>query len=162
MWRMHNEHFMPVSKALLYLQHELFGMNNFPYQAVNVGIHAINAALMYAMAEELTCLPVPRVFGGLFFSSQGSIGKSRCGNPGQQTTLALLFILMSLVIGSRYLRQGTTFLLTCTLLTALLASWSMGFGLLVIPLLAAQALVSRVMHQSSRPRAVKKWDDQQP
>jgi hypothetical protein len=51
MWRMHNEHFMPVSKALLYLQYQLFGMNNFPYQAVNVGIHAINAALSMPWPE---------------------------------------------------------------------------------------------------------------
>jgi hypothetical protein len=153
MWRMHNEHFMPVSKVLLYVQYQLFGMNNFPYQAVNIGIHAMNAVLLYVVAGELTCFPVPRVFGALFFAFSGVYWEISMWEAGQQTTLALLFVLMSLVIGSRYLRHGTASFLACTMLTALLASWSMGFGLLVIPLLAVQALVSHVLHRSSTERA---------
>src|SRR5580704_10951555 len=61
MWRMHNEHFMPLSKAVLYLQYTLFGMRNFPYQVVDISIHAINAALVYILAEEVTPLVIPRI-----------------------------------------------------------------------------------------------------
>jgi hypothetical protein len=141
-WRMHNEHFMPVSKALLYVQYMLFGMNNFPCQAVNIIIHSINAALLYVVAGQLTPFAVPRIFGALFFAFSGVYWELTMWEAGQQTTLALLFISLSLILGSRYLRRGTTDLLAYTMLTALLASWSMGFGLLVIPLLIAQAVVS--------------------
>jgi hypothetical protein len=143
MWRMHNEHFMPLSKALLYIQYALFGMNNFPYQAVNIAIHAMNAALVYVAAGEVTPFVVPRIFGALFFAFSGVYWELTMWEAGQQTTLALLFILLSLVLCARYLRRAEPLLLAATMLTALLASWSMGFGLLVVPLLVAQAAASR-------------------
>jgi hypothetical protein len=142
-WRMHNEHFMPVSKAVLYLQYALFGMHNFPYQAVNIFIHSTNAALLYVVSAEFAALAVARVFGALFFAFSGVYWEVTMWEAGQQTTLALLFILLSLIVGSRYLRRGEPLLLAVTMCTALLASWSMGFGLLVVPLLAAQAAASR-------------------
>jgi hypothetical protein len=141
MWRMHNEHFMPLSKALLYVQYALFGMHNFPYQAVNIAIHAMNAALVYVLAGEVTPFIVPRIFGALVFAFSGVYWELTMWEAGQQTTLALLFILLSLAIGSRYLRGGPPLLLAAIMITALLASWSMGFGLLAVPLLVIQAAV---------------------
>lgn len=140
MWRMHNEHFMPVSKALLYFQYVLFRMNNLPYQAVDIALHSCNAALLYILAGDVTPFMVPRIFGALFFAFSGVYWETTMWEAGQQTTLALLFMLLSLVLCGGYLRKPAAGLLAFTVLSALLASWSMGFGLLVVPLLALQAL----------------------
>jgi hypothetical protein len=145
-WRtmglMHNEHFIPVSKAVLYLQYLLFGMNNFRYQVVSIVIHATNAALLYLVARELTPFAVPRIFGALFFAFSGVYWEVTMWETGQVMSLAVLFIFLSLILGGRYLRSGETVVLALTMLTSLLASWSVGLGLLVVPLLIAHAAVS--------------------
>ena len=141
-WRLHNEHFMPVSKVLLYAQYQIFGMNNYPYQVINLGIHSVNAALVYVLAGEFTDAVIPRVFGALVFSFSTVYWELTMWEAGQQTTLALLFILLSLALASRFLRGGDARLLAIVVITSALASWSMGFGLLMIPLLAARALLA--------------------
>lgn len=141
-WRMHNEHFMPVSKAVLYVQYALFGMHNLPYQAVSIAIHSLNAALLYIAAGQLTGMVIPRLFGALFFGFSGVYWELTMWEAGQQTTLAMLFILLSLILGRQYLRQGKAAPLAGAMASALFATWSMGYGLLASPLLAVEAIIS--------------------
>ncbi len=152
-WRMHNEHFMPVSKAVLYVQYALFGMHNLPYQAVSIAIHSLNAALLYIAAGQLTGMVIPRLFGALFFGFSGVYWELTMWEAGQQTTLAMLFILLSLILGRQYLRQGKAAPLAGAMASALFATWSMGYGLLASPLLAVEAIISLLSGRRQWKRA---------
>ncbi len=139
---MHNEHFMPVSKLVLYFQYGLFGMHHLLFQITGTVIHAVNAGLLYVLARGITRLRVPRLFGTLCFAFSGAYWEVTQWEAGQQTSLALLFILVSLIVAGCYLRTGGAAWLALTMVSALLASWSMGFGLLVLPLVVVQASAS--------------------
>ena len=137
-WIMHNDHFIPLSKVLLFFQYLLFGMNNFPYQVVNILILAANTVLLYVYSAEFSRRTVPRVFGALFFGVSVAHWEVTMWETGQQISLALLFLLLCLIFHNRWRRQGDLRLLGVAFLSGLCASCSMDFGLLVLPLLVVQ------------------------
>jgi len=141
MWITHNDHFIPLSKAFLYLEYLLFGMNNFPYQAVNILIHAANTVLLYFCAAELSPLVAPRLFGALFFGLSGVHWEVVMWETGQQISLALLFTLLTLLLYGQFFRHRDVRMLAYAWLGGVCACCSMGFGLLVVPLLIAEGVI---------------------
>lgn len=140
-WPLHNDHFIPLSKAFLFFEYLLFGMHNLPYQVINILIHAVNAVLLYFCAAEFSSRVAPRAFGALFFGMSTVPWEVTMWETGQQISLALLFILCSLLLHARYLRRREGRLLAYLLLSALAACCAMGFGLMVVPLLMIQGAV---------------------
>ena len=140
-WHLHNEHFVPIPKFLLYLQYLLFGMNNYPYQIVNILIHAANTVLLYLFSSHFASNTVARVFGVLFFSLSGVYWEVTMWETTQQISLAVLFLLLSLILFDTYVQEREGRWLVWCVVSACAASLSMGFGLLAVPLLACAAVV---------------------
>lgn len=139
-WHRHNEHLVPIPKFLLYLQYLVFGMDNYPYQVVNILLHSTNTVLLYLCSRRFAVHTVARVFGVLFFSLSGVYWEVTMWETTQQISLAVLFLLLSLLLFDTYLHdQEERWLVWCAC-SACAATLSMGFGLLVIPLLLCAAV----------------------
>ena len=133
-WRPHNEHVVPIPKFLLYLQYVLFGMHNYPYQVVNILIHAVNTVLLYLFSGRFAFNTVARVFGVLFFSLSGVYLEVTTWETTQQISLAVLFLLLSLILFDTYIQKRQRRWLVWCFMSACGASLSMGFGLLISPI----------------------------
>ena len=127
-WRMHNEHFMPISKALLYVQYELFGMFNLPSSCSTSA--CMQSTRLWCMCWQVSSPPsrFPACFGALVFSFSTVYWELTMWEAGQQTTFALLFVLLGLALAARFLTSGDLRLLAFTTLSALLASWRWDWG----------------------------------
>lgn len=64
----HNEHFMPLFKAIYYLEYKVFGGNHLPYMVVALGFHAGVTLLVYLLGRRLGLTGSLSVVAALIFS----------------------------------------------------------------------------------------------
>ena len=139
-WWYHNEHVIPIPKLLLYLQYQLFGMDNYYYQVINILIHSANTILLYLLSARFSLSTMARVFGTLFFSLSGVYWEVTMWETSQTTSLALFFLLLSLLLFGDYVETRENRWLVWCFLSTFASCLCMGFGILTIPLLACAAV----------------------
>jgi hypothetical protein len=136
----HNEHIVFIPDILLYIQYQLFGMNNLPYQFVDIFIHTANTILVYVLAGYMTSRTSARVFGALFFGLGGVYWEVTMWEAEQQTTIAVFFMLFSLFWFHRNFQSSDWKHLAYAALSVVGSCLSFSYGVLCFPLLVVYAI----------------------
>jgi len=133
-WLLHNEHFVPVANLLLYIEFVLFGMNNLPYQVVNIVIHILVSCAVYAVCGRFTQRVAPRLFGALLFAFSGTFWEVTLWETEQSISLALLLSLAGILLLFRFANTHDYRWIVACSAASFLACLSMTYGLLSLAL----------------------------
>lgn len=97
----------PVAWMSYLVDYELFGLNPRGYHAVNVLLHAVNAALLFALLVSITGRSLPALLVGALFAVHPQHVESVAWIAERRDVLFMCFGLLTLIAYHRYAQRPT-------------------------------------------------------
>jgi hypothetical protein len=98
-------YYRPMVRLLFSLNSVLFGLRPAGYHLVNIGLHGLNAILVYYLAKRLAADSVSALLAALFFSLHFIHAEAVLWISGVTGLLATLFYLLSVLLFMEHLRR---------------------------------------------------------
>lgn len=131
----HNEHLMPLFKALYLLEYKLFGANHLLYMVVGFALHAANATLVYLLGRRLSLRSWPSAAAALVFAFSWVHWEVTGWSFEQCFMLSTLFMLIAVILFCENPHRDRT--LVWVGILSLAAYWSAPVSLALLPILFA-------------------------
>ena len=98
-------YYRPAVRLLFSLNFALFGLRPLGYHFVNIGLHGLNAILVYYLARRLVADIPPALLAALFFSVHFIHAEAVFWISGVTSLLATFFYLLSVLLFVEHLRR---------------------------------------------------------